>query len=188
VEERHAAGERQEDPERGEWRSLRERIIAHFQGYERLRPLRFCLLLTIECMAVSFVIAIPVHLIIRERPRPLAYRGAEPLIRGVLVAPIFETLLFQAALIALLRLLRRSLGLQIGLSAAAFAIAHYFGRGLEVALAAGVVGGAYYAFSYARWARVSHWTAFWVTAVSHAIHNGCLMIMYLLLAGLSGRD
>ncbi len=85
-------------------------------------------------------------------------------------APIGETLFFQALPIGLLSAAGFSAGTQFIVSAALFAWAHYVdhvGKGVG----AGIPGGVYLGYPFVRWYPTSLWRAFWVTAVSHSLHN-----------------
>ncbi len=88
----------------------------------------------------------------------------------LLFAPIVETLLFQALIIGALKWMGMGLGTQVAASAFLFALIH-FGESIAVGVAAGIPGGLYYGFTFAFWLQDSFWTAFWVTAVSHFLHN-----------------
>ncbi len=91
----------------------------------------------------------------------------------LVLAPIFETLELQALPIFIARKLKAGLGVQVLVSGALFAATHFLLNEDPIAsgLAAGVPGGLYLGFAYAYWCRKSHWTAMWVTAVSHALAN-----------------
>ena len=85
-------------------------------------------------------------------------------------APIGETLFYQALPIALLSAAGFSAGTQFIVSAALFAWAHYIdhvGKGVG----AGIPGGVYLGYPFVRWFPDSLWRAFWITAVSHSLHN-----------------
>lgn len=85
-------------------------------------------------------------------------------------APIGETLFYQALPIALLSAAGFSAGTQFIVSAALFAWAHYVdhaGKGIG----AGIPGGVYLGYPFVRWFPDSFWRAFWITAVSHSLHN-----------------
>jgi hypothetical protein len=96
------------------------------------------------------------------------------LIAGVVVAPVLETLVFQAFPVWIARLCKARFSVQIVLSVVAFTIVHAV-EGVQAGIAAGLAGGFYFAFTYVHWRERSRWQAFWVTAVSHAIHNAILI-------------
>jgi hypothetical protein len=97
---------------------------------------------------------------------------------GVLLAPIIETLVFQALPVGVARLFKASFRWQVAAATILFAAAH-FTESIAVGVGAGLVGGFYLAFTYVHWRERSRWTAFWTTAVSHGIHNGIAAILLL---------
>jgi hypothetical protein len=94
----------------------------------------------------------------------------------VVLAPIIETLIFQAFPIWIARLCKARFSVQVLVSTIPFAIDHAL-IGIQAGIAAGLIGGFYYAFTYVHWREHGRWTAFWVTAVSHAISNGVLIML-----------
>ncbi len=104
----------------------------------------------------------------------------ELFVLGVFVAPVFETLLLQSAPIGIARLCGAKSGVQALSSIVPFFLGHLT-EGVGTGLVAGLVGGFYYAVTYIRWRRVSWWSAFWVTAVSHGIHN--LLLLSVMMVG-----
>ena len=78
-------------------------------------------------------------------------------------------------------LCRAGVARQTLVSLAVFFVAHV-PSGLSTALAAGLVGGFYFAFTYVFWRRAAWWTAFWVTAASHFLHNAIAVALMLMLA------
>ncbi len=104
-----------------------------------------------------------------------------PLQYGVMavgLAPLLETLLLQAAPVALGR--RCGLGFpgQVFLSAALFMGTHFF-EGMQSGITAGLLGGFYLAFTYVHWREASLRTAFWMTVGLHAAHNLASMLLRL---------
>ena len=97
----------------------------------------------------------------------------------VVLAPAIETLLLQALPIFIARKFKAPFAFQIAASMAVFATLHIF-EGILTAIAAGLVGGFYFAFSYAHWCQKSHWTAFWVTAFSHTFNNAFAFTLLVL--------
>ena len=89
---------------------------------------------------------------------------------SILIAPVAETLSFQAVPIALLGAAGASLGAQLIVSAALFAWLHYL-NSIKKGIGAGILGGVYLGYPFVRWHSASYWTAFWVTAVSHSLRN-----------------
>jgi hypothetical protein len=103
---------------------------------------------------------------------------ADLLFVGVIVAPLLETLIFQAFPIWIARLCKARLSIQVVVSVVPFFLAHAI-EGIGAGIAAGLIGGFYFAFTYVHWREYRRWTAFWITAVSHAIHNGILIPLAL---------
>ena len=93
----------------------------------------------------------------------------------VVCSPIIETLVFQAFPVWIARICKARFSVQILASAIPFAIDHAL-IGIQSGIAAGLVGGFYFAFTYVHWRKKGRWTPFWVTAVSHAIFNGTLIL------------
>ena len=100
----------------------------------------------------------------------------------VVLAPVFETLLFLALPIFIARKFKAPFALQVVSSMVVFAGMHFL-DGIAAGICAGITGGFYFAFSYSHWREKSRWTAFWVTAVAHAFNN---FFAFVLLA-LSGE-
>ena len=69
-----------------------------------------------------------------------------------------------------MKLVGADLGTQAAAAAALFAFAH-FTKSAGSGIAAGLPGGVYLGFAFAHWLGESFWTAFWVTAVAHSLHN-----------------
>ena len=64
------------------------------------------------------------------------------------------------------------------ISMVAFAAVHFIESALS-GIAAGIIGGFYYAFAYAHWSRKSHSIAFKVTAGAHAMGNSLITVIQL---------
>jgi len=99
---------------------------------------------------------------------------------AVLVAPPIETLVMQALPIFIARILKCSFRSQILAGTVVFSLFH-IPEGIATFISAGIVGGFYFSFAYARWRRKSRWKAFWVTMLSHAIHNAIAFVIVLIL-------
>jgi hypothetical protein len=94
----------------------------------------------------------------------------------VVIAPVIETLIFQAFPVWIARLCKARFSVQILVSVIPFTIDHAI-IGIQAGIAAGLIGGFYFAFTYVHWREHRRWTAFWVTAVSHAISNGIAILL-----------
>lgn len=148
-------------------------IRRHFQNYRQREPWDFCWRIATEGVLVSLAASVFVGLFDAEQ-RDLKFSFPELLFLGVVIAPILETLIFQAFPIWIARHFQASFSVQIVASLIPFFLAHVI-EGIATGIAAGLVGGFYFAFTYAHWRERGRWTAFWTTAVSHAIHNGMLI-------------
>jgi hypothetical protein len=153
-------------------------IKAHFQRYRERSPWGFCWRITIEGLVVTSAIAIILSLL--SLPGR-SFRLFDLVFLGVLVAPVIETLLLQALPIWAARSFKAGLVVQIAASVALFTVCH-IQAGIATGIAAGLIGGFYFAFTYAHWREKSRWTAFWTTAVSHALHNGALTLTLIAAA------
>ena len=157
-----------EGPNAFEW------AVGWLRRYEGHAPWSFCWRITLEGMAATLAMLL-LLLVIRllfnrswfsKKEEPVYLTPADILID----APFYETLLFQALPIGLLSWMGASFGTQFIVSAFLFMSAHFM-NSVGSGLAAGLTGGVYFAFTYAYWLPISPWTALWVTAASHALHN-----------------
>lgn len=148
-------------------------IRQHFRRYRERTPWDFCWRIAIEGTIVTLAVSCLVALLgMADRKIDLSFEVL--LIAGVLAAPILETLILQSFPAWIARLFKAGFSVQIVVSVVAFTIAHAV-EGIQAGIAAGLVGGFYFAFTYVHWRERSRWQAFWITAVSHAIHNGILI-------------
>lgn len=157
-------------------------LIRHFQRYRQRSPWAFCWRIAIEGLAVSLLCALALSQLFPDLHREvLDWSAAAIFMVIVVLAPVFETLLLQALPIFIARKLKAPFAVQVLASAVVFAALHFL-DGISAGICAGIVGGFYFAFTFAHWREKSRWTAFWVTALSHAIHNAAAFVM-LVLAG-----
>ena len=157
-------------------------VTEHFRGYRRRNPWSFCWRITIEGFLVTAGVAILLSFLDSSTRTDL--EGLEPevlFVTIVLIGPIFETLTLQAFPVSVARHLGLGFRGQILMSVIPFAALH-FPAGFSAGVAAGVIGGFYSAFTYAHWREHSSWTAFWVTTVSHAVHN---LLAFVMITGFS---
>ncbi len=150
--------------------------------YEGRSPWSFCWRNALEHTLITIAIVI---LIVAFLEIMAALTGAPPnevslpediileLLLLLVLAPIFETLELQALPIFIARKFKAGLGVQVLVSGVLFAAGHFLlnEEPIVSGLAAGIPGGLYLGFAYAYWCRKSHWTAMWVTAISHALGN-----------------
>ncbi len=157
-----------------------------------LRPVRlqscrgarqFIFRILVQQFAVKVAVAVPVGFLIPDNaPQAHADLLGNPLLALIvlcLVAPPFETLLLQAAPIEILRALRRSRRLQFLFGAAPFAALHFL-QGTASGIGAGIVGGAFFSYTYLECRSRSWWTSLWVTTATHSLHN--LVVLPLAFA------
>ena len=154
-------------------------LLNHFKRYLERKPLDFCWRIGLESVAVSLAVAFLTELWgIPERDFPDWSVGTIFLFIIVL-APPFETLLLQALPIYIARKLKATFRMQIIIATLVFVIFH-LAEGVATVIAAGLIGGFYFSFTYAHWRTKSRWQAFWVTTGSHVIHNGIVFILMLI--------
>ena len=154
-------------------------IRKHFRRYRERSPWDFCWRIAIEgtvvALAVSFIIGI------FGLPGREIDIGFWPLLfLCVVVAPILETLVLQTFPVWIARLCKARFSIQVLSSVVPFTILHAI-EGIQTGIAAGLISGFYLAFTYVHWRENRRWTAFWVTAVSHAIHNAIAVPLALAL-------
>jgi membrane protease YdiL (CAAX protease family) len=156
----------------------------HFERCRQRHPWDFCWRIAVEGTIASLTIAFILTLLIGEPDREFPdWPMAGLFLVIVLIAPPVETLLCQALPIFIVRKLRASFRWQVICSTVFFAACH-LPEGFITTIAAGAVGGFYFAFAYAHWREKSRWTSFWVTSVSHSIHNLIVWILLLLVGDL----
>jgi len=146
-------------------------LRAHFEKHRRRAPWDFCWRVAVEGVLVSIATVAILYPVIGAPEREfLKWPAASVIIIVLLLAPVFETLLFQAIPIALARRLQAGFRVQVLFSVIPFTLAH-LPEGLAVGIGAGFLGGFYLAFTYAHWVEKSVWTALWTTMAAHAIRN-----------------
>jgi O-antigen/teichoic acid export membrane protein len=155
-------------------------LIRHFQRYRQRKPWAFCWRISIEGLLVSFLCALVLALLFPELDREFPdWDMGTIFLVVVLIGPVVETLLFQALPIFVARKFNAPFVWQIIISMVIFASLHFL-EGIPTGIAAGLVGGFYFAFTYAHWREKSRWTAFWVTAISHAFNNAVAFVLLAL--------
>ncbi len=125
----------------------------HFAKHNARTPWDFCWRTAVEGVLLSFAVVIVLGMFVQEPPRDLIEWSAAQLIAlAVVAAPIIETLIFQVVPISIARALRAPLKVQILISGGLFALPHFL-EGIGVGIGAGVIGGLYFAYAFAHWAR-----------------------------------
>ena len=160
-------------------------LTRHFQRYRRRKPWAFCWRITIEGQLVSLLCGFVLVLLFPQLDREFPdWSIGQFFLIIVVIAPIMETLLLQTLPIFIARKFKAPFALQIIISMTLFGGLHFL-DGILAGIAAGLVGGFYFAFTYAHWCRKSHWTAFWVTALSHALQNAAAFTLLAISGQLS---
>ncbi|HAI10492.1 MAG TPA: hypothetical protein DCM28_02230 [Phycisphaerales bacterium] len=154
-----------------------QRICNHFQQYRQRTPWDFCWRIGLESLLVSLIVAIAL-IMLGSPHREIKLDIVSFVILAIIIAPILETLLFQSFPIWIARICKLKFGTQIAISATLFALTH-IPEGFTTFISAGIVGGFYFAFTYAFWRTKGRWVAFWVTALVHAIHNFPVILLIL---------
>ncbi len=126
----------------------------------------------LEVVLLAYVAACLVQALAPAGPRhDLAGLPVPTLLALVLViGPLFETVAFQCLPLEFGALLPVRRSIRLALSLVPFALAHRF-AGLPTVMAAGVVGGFYFAFTYERWRRESLGAALLMTFLLHSSFN-----------------
>jgi hypothetical protein len=154
-------------------------IRRHFRRYRERTPWDFCWRIAIEGTIVGLAASCLIGFLdMAGREIDLSFGAL--LIGGVVVAPVLETLILQAFPVWLARQFKAGFSLQIIVSVIPFAVLHAV-EGIQTAIAAGLVGGFYFAFTYVHWRERSRWQAYWITAASHSIHNAIVFTLAFVL-------
>lgn len=146
---------------------------------------QFVLRILAQQFAVKLLLAIAVAIVIsdsHETPHPAVLR--DPLsafVLIVLIAPIVETLLLQAAPIETCRGLRRSKWVQFLSGWLPFAALH-FPLGVAAGVA-GFVGGAFFTHTYLECRSRSWWSSVGTTVTTHSLHNLVVFPLLLIMSG-----
>lgn len=155
-------------------------LKAHFQKHRRRKPWDFCWKVAIEGVIVSIIPAVILVSFVNQPERGFMNEPLGKMLLLILVlAPVLETLLFQALPIGVARLFKAGFKMQVLVSTIPFAAAHLF-EGITVGICAGLIGGFYLAFTYAHWVEKSVWTAMWTTTVAHFIRNGLVAVAFVV--------
>lgn len=155
-------------------------ITRHLAALARLPPRRFLLRVYFEMIVTLGAATVAVALLpMRPRADLDAMNDATLFGMVVVIAPLTETLMFQALFGALGRRLHLGFWWQLVLAWLPFAVAH-FAIGVGTGLCAGLVGGFWFAYAYITQRSHSFSRAYWVTAALHALNNGGAVVLLLL--------
>lgn len=135
-----------------------------------------------EATVLAYLVGNAIQLLSPAPPRAdLAGLGAvHLLILVTVVGPLFETVAFQCLPLELTAILRLRRSVRWCVSIVPFALMHSF-AGLPTVVAAGAIGGFYFAFTYERWRRESFFAALLMTFLLHSSFNlvGALAMILL---------
>ncbi len=156
-------------------------LLWHRDAWRRERPAAYAWWIGVESTLVGLIPSMILGLLLDE-PEPAVAKMSLPdlALAGLVLAPLIETALLQWLPITLGARCGLAFAGQVVLSTALFTAAHLPG-GIAVGIAAGLVGGLYFAIAFARWRTRSSWTAYWVTVLAHAIHNGIIIALVALV-------
>lgn len=146
----------------------------HFRRHEQRRPVAFLWRVTLEGFLVTVAVAMVAGLLGMEGREIKPAEFPVQVFSAIFIAPLLETLLFQMLPIGMARLCGVSRRGQMTASIILFALPHFL-ISVATGLAAGLIGGFYFAFSYTHWRRESLARAYWMTTAQHAIHNTAAM-------------
>jgi hypothetical protein len=136
----------------------------------------------LEAVVLAYAIGFAAQRVFPAGPRN-DLLGMTPivLLLAVLIAgPLFETVVFQCLPLELTAALGVRQSLRIAFSVVPFALLHHF-AGIPTVVAAGVVGGLYFAITYERWRNASLLVAVGMTFLLHSSFNlvGALGLLFL---------
>lgn len=125
---------------------------------------------------ISYFLENVLHLSVNNNSKPESFSGISNTSKFVflcLIAPLFETYIFQYAIIKWLSLTKMKDWVIVLVSSLLFGLSHFYNLLYIVnTFFAGVV----LALSFMLW-KNKKVDAFWVTAIVHALHNLCILIM-----------
>ena len=153
-------------------RKLAQYLRKHFSRLAEKKKWPFLWRTWLEAVLLAYIVGNIVQFIFPAGPRSdLAKMTLVGLLGLVLiVGPLFETLVFQCLPLEFTSTLRVRRSLRFLFSVVPFALAHHF-AGMPTLLAAGIVGGFYFAFTYERWRKESLVVAVAMTFLLHSSFN-----------------
>ena len=147
-------------------------ISGHFSRLQSLNKWSFICRLWLEATIIAYIVGTAVQAIFPAAPRA-DLQNLTPLHLIALVAvvgPLFETVAFQYLPLELTAALGFRRSVRLFISIVPFAAMHYF-AGMPTVVAAGAVGGFYFAFTYERWKKESVVVAVIMTFLLHSSFN-----------------
>jgi hypothetical protein len=161
---------------------LHRYLGCHFSRLERLGKWSFLWRSWLEAVVIAYVIGEVLQGFFPAGPRT-DLQGL-PLVQLValvaVIGPLFETVAFQCLPLELTAALGLRRAARLIISIVPFALMHQF-AGVPTVVAAGVVGGFYFAFTYERWRRESLMAGVLMTFLLHSSYNlvGVLGMLFL---------
>jgi hypothetical protein len=161
---------------------LAQYVRKHFVRLAEKEKWSFLWRTWLEAVLLAYVVATIVQFVFPAGPRSdLAKMTLLGLLGLVLiVGPLFETLAFQCLPLEFTSTFRVRRSIRFLFSVVPFALAHQF-AGMPTVLAAGIVGGFYFAFTYERWRKESLVVAIAMTFLLHSSFNLVGVLGMLLL-------
>lgn len=147
-------------------------LSGHFSRLQKLSKWSFLWRSWLEATILAYIIGSAVQAIFPAAPRA-DLQGLSPFHLIALVAvlgPLFETVAFQCLPLELTAALGFRRSVRLVISVVPFAVMHSF-AGMPTVVAAGAVGGFYFAFTYERWKKESLVVAVLMTFLLHSSFN-----------------
>jgi hypothetical protein len=144
----------------------------HFQALDRMPRWTFLWRVWIEAVVLAYAAANLAQHVFPAGPRMdlVTQTSWRLCILVLLVGPLTETMLFQCLPTELAVAAKARRLLRIAVSVVPFALMHRF-AGVPTVVAAGFVGGFYFAFTYDRWRRESLFVGVMMTFLLHSSFN-----------------
>ena len=147
-------------------------INGHYSHLEKLGKWTFLWRSWLEAVFLAYVVGITFQAMFPTAPRSdlNGLSLVSLLTRVALIGPLFETLMFQCLPLEISMALGIRRGARLIISVVPFALMHYF-AGIPTVVAAGAVGGFYFAFTYERWKKESLIAGVLMTFLLHSSYN-----------------
>jgi hypothetical protein len=151
---------------------IRRYLGRHFSRLERLGKWSFLWRSWLEAVVIAYAIGEILQGVFPAGPRT-DLQGL-PLVQLValvaVIGPLFETVVFQCLPLELTAALGFRRAARLIISIVPFALMHQF-AGVPTVVAAGIVGGFYFAFTYERWRKESLVAGVLMTFLLHSSYN-----------------
>ena len=158
-------------------------LSKHFARLEKFEKKKFLWHSWLEVSLVAYLLFNVLQFLFPSGPRT-DLTGLSPLhliALPLILGPLVETLLFQCFSLEFSNSIRLRRGIRFGVSIVPFALMHHH-SGLPTVLAAGGIGGFYFAFTYERWRRESLFAAIGMTFLLHSSFNTTAVIALILFS------